>query len=153
MKNRRSRLLIEPHFQTRLCLGLGGWVLLSTLITALVTYAVLSWADSKTAGDFFYIVQETGTHPEIFTRTEIILPALLVSLAINLSLTFLFALLYSQRLAGPIHRLITEMVKIERGDKVKTSFHLRDTDELQDIGMAFDALLKRLEEKGVLKTK
>jgi len=153
MKNRRSQLLIEPHFQTRLILRLGGWVLLSTLVTALVTFGALTWADSKTAGDFFYVVQETGTHPEIFTRTEIILPSLLISLAINLTLTFIFSLLYSQRLAGPIHRLITEMVKIERGDKIKTSFHLRDSDELQDIATAFDAMLKRLDEKGVLKKK
>jgi hypothetical protein len=153
MKNRRSQLLIEPHFQTRLILRLGGWVLFSTLITALVTYFALAWADAKTAGDFFYVVQETGTHPEIFSRTEIILPALIISLAVNLTLTFLFALLYSQRLAGPIHRLITEMVKIERGEKVKPAFHLRDNDELQDVAMAFDALLKRLDEKGVLKKK
>ncbi len=153
MKNRRAQLLIEPHFQTRLILRLGGWVLLSTIVTALVTFAALTWADAKTAGDFFYIVQETGTHPEIFTRTEIILPSLLISLAINLTLTFVFALFYSQRLAGPIHRLITEMVKIERGDLVRTSFTLRDSDELQDIATAFDALLKRLDEKGVLKKK
>lgn len=127
MKNRRSRLLIEPHFQTRLILRLGAWVLLSTLITAAVTL--------------------------IFLRTRIILPPLLISLAINLALTFIFTLLYSQRLAGPIHRLITEMVKIERGDTVKPLFNLRGSDELQDIAVAFDGMLKRLEAKGALKTK
>ncbi|PCI38279.1 MAG: hypothetical protein COB53_04995 [Elusimicrobia bacterium] len=153
MKNRRTKLLIEPHFQTRLILRLGAWVLLSTVMTAFVTFGALTWADLKTAGDFFYVVQEAGTHPEIFTRTEIILPSLLISLAINISLTFIFALFYSQRLAGPIHRLITEMVKIERGDKVKPSFHLRDSDELQDVAFAFDAMLKRLDEKGALNTK
>ncbi len=153
MKNRRGRLFIEPHFQTRLILRLGGWVLFSTAVTALVTFGALTWADMKTAGDFFYVIQETGTHPEIFTRTEIILPSLFISLTINLTLTFIFALMYSQRLAGPIHRLITEMIKIERGEKVKTSFHLRDSDELQDVATAFEAMLKRLEEKGALKTK
>ncbi|MFH1724418.1 MAG: hypothetical protein ABII00_07330 [Elusimicrobiota bacterium] len=148
MKNRRSKLLIEPRFQRRLMLRLTGWVLLSTILTAGVLYLFLAIADQQAAGEFFYIVQEPGSHPELLSRTQIVLPAMVTALVINLVLTLAFSLYYSQKLAGPIHRIIHDMTKLTEGGKMKAAFRLRGNDEFQDVGKAFDALLKKLAELG-----
>ncbi|MBI3300082.1 MAG: hypothetical protein HYZ75_18095 [Elusimicrobia bacterium] len=150
-KNRRGRFFIEPNFQRRFMARLAGWTAVSTLITGTVVYALLLQADARSAGEFFYVVQEAGSHPEMLSHTAIVLPALALSLALNLALSLVFALVYSQRLAGPIHRFKTDIERLEKGEPVKPVFHLRGKDEFQDLGHAFDALLKRLAEKGFLK--
>jgi nitrogen fixation/metabolism regulation signal transduction histidine kinase len=83
----------------------------------------------------------------ILNRTEIILPALAISLIINLGLSLSFALVYSQRLAGPVYRLTQDMLKLARGEPMKLHFQLRQTDELQEVAHAFDTLLKSLARK------
>lgn len=150
-KNRRGRLLIEPHFQQRFMARLAGWSTVSTLVTAGVIYALLAQADQKSSGQFFYVVQEAGAHADPLSRTQIVLPALAVSLVVNLGLTLLFALLYSQRLAGPVYRFKADMEKLVRGEPLKPVFHLRGGDEFQNVAHAFEALLKKLAEKGFLK--
>ena len=129
---------------------LAGWACLSTLVTAAIIYGFLIIADQQAAGEYFYIIQEPGTHPEIMSLREIVLPALVISLFANLLMTLAFSLVYSQRLAGPIHRLITEMTRATRGEKMKPRFHLRGADEFQDVAHAFDGLLKKLSDKGFI---
>ena len=150
-KERRGQLFIEPNFQKRFMARLAGLTAVSTLLTGGVLYVLLAQADKRSAGEYFYVVQEAGSHPEVLSQTEIVLPALALSLAVNLTLSLVFALLYSQRLAGPIHRFKMDIEKLEKGAPVKPAFHLRPGDEFQDLGRAFDALLKRLLEKGFLK--
>lgn len=145
--NKRRQLLVEPRFQVQFTLRMAGWVTLATCITAAITLAFLAAADRRMAGDFFFIMQEAGTHPVLLNRTEIILPALAVSLAVNLVLSAAFALLYSQRLAGPVYRLSQDMLKLSRGEHPKLPYQLRESDELQEVAHAFDALLKSLEHK------
>ncbi|MEK7744889.1 MAG: HAMP domain-containing protein [Elusimicrobiota bacterium] len=148
---KRRKLLIEPRFQVQLMLRMAAWAVLATLITGGCILFFLAMADQKAAGDFFFVVPEAGTHPVMFNRVQIVLPALAISLAVNLVLGVFFTLLYSQRLAGPLHRLTQDMLKVARGEPVKLGFHLRDSDELQEVAHAFDSLLKSLAEKGFLK--
>jgi len=148
--NRRKRLLIEPRFQIQMMLRLAGWSALATLITAACLVLFLLVADQRSPGDFFFVRPEAGSHPTLFKRTDIILPAVAVSLAVNLALSLAFALFYSQRLAGPLHRISQDMLRIARGEPVKPIFHLRGSDEMQEVAHAFEALLKVLAEKGLL---
>ncbi|MDE2293190.1 MAG: hypothetical protein KGL53_14000 [Elusimicrobia bacterium] len=150
-KNRRGRLLIEPTFQRHFMLRVAGWTTVSTLVTGAVLYLLLLQADRRSAGEFFYVVQQAGSHAQPLSRTEIVLPALALSLIVNLVLTLAFSLAYSQRLAGPLHRFKTDVQKLERGEPLKAAFHLRGGDEFQDVARAFDGLLRRLAEKGFLK--
>lgn len=150
IKSRRKTLLIEPHFQTRFMIRLTGTVIIATLLTAAVVYGFLAVADQNSAGEFFYVIQEPGTHPELLSRTQIILPALLLSLIGNLVLTLGFGLYYSQKLAGPVHRLILDMRRLVAGEPMKPHFQLRSADEFQEVGRAFDSLLKLLADKGIL---
>jgi methyl-accepting chemotaxis protein len=145
--NRRRKLLVEPRFQIQMILRLAGWSALATLITAACIVAFLLVAEQRSPGDFFFVSPEAGSHPVIFRRSDLIIPAVGVALGANLALSLLFALLYSQRLAGPIHRLSQEMLRVARGEPVKPSFHLRSTDELHELAHAFDTLLKTLSEK------
>ncbi|TPW20042.1 MAG: hypothetical protein FD126_2080 [Elusimicrobia bacterium] len=150
-KNRRGKLFIEPVFQKRFLARMAGWTAVSTLVTGGILYVLLAQSDQRSAGEFFYVVQEAGTHPELLSRSQIVLPALGLSLAVNLLLTLVFSLVYSQRLAGPIHRFKTDIEKLEKGEPLKAAFHLRDADEFKDLAHSFDGLLKRLAEKGFLK--
>ena len=99
---KRRKLLIEPRFQVQLMLRMAAWAVLATLITGGCILFFLTMADQKAAGDFFFVVPEAGTHPVMFNRVQIVLPALAISLAVNLVLGVFFTLLYSQRLAGPL---------------------------------------------------
>jgi len=150
-ENRRSKLLIEPRFQIQFMLRLAGWVTLATLVTAAVACAVVLFVQSRMSGDFFYVTPVAGSHPALLSLAQIIIPALAISLPINLALTLVFSLFYSNRLAGPIHRLHTDMLKVARGEKVRHQFALRESDEMQEVGHAFDTLLKSLMEKGYVK--
>lgn len=149
--NRRSRLLIEPRFQIQFMLRLAGWVTLATLVTAAVACAALLIVQRKMSGDFFYVTPVDGSHPALLSLSQIIVPALAVALPVNLALTLVFALYYSNKLAGPVHRLHTDMLKLARGEKIKLHFALRDSDEMQEVAHAFDTLLKSLAEKGYAK--
>ncbi|MFA5138553.1 MAG: HAMP domain-containing protein [Elusimicrobiota bacterium] len=151
MMNRRRKLMIEPRFQMQFMLQIAGWVTLATLITAVVACGVLAVMESRMAGDFFYITRAAGAHPRWFSLSQLILPALVISLPINLLLTLVFALYYSNRLAGPLHRLTQDILRLARGEKTRLDFALRDADEMQEVAHAFDALLKTLTEKGYLK--
>ena len=148
MKNRRSKLLIEPRFQIQFIIRLSGWVALSTVLTAVLVAFIILAANNKLSGDFFYVTQSAGSHPVWLNLWQILLPALAVCLPINLVLTLIFALYYSQKLAGPVYRLEQDMLKVSRGEKVKLAFALRESDEFQEVAHAFDALLKKLAEKG-----
>jgi methyl-accepting chemotaxis protein len=143
--------MIEPRFQMQFMLQIAGWVTLATLITAVVACGVLAVMESRMSGDFFYITRTAGAHPRWFSLSQLILPALVISLPINLLLTLVFALYYSNRLAGPLHRLTQDILRLARGEKARLDFALRDSDEMQEVAHAFDALLKTLSEKGYLK--
>lgn len=145
--NKRKTLLIEPRFQVHLMLRLAGWVTLATALTGGVMFAFLAVADRRAAGDFFFVVREAGYHPVLLHRSDILLPALAVSLAVNLVLCLAFTLFYTQRLAGPLHRLRQEMLRLARGEKPSLPFRLRDADELQELANAFDTLLHSMERK------
>lgn len=146
--NRRSRLLIEPRFQIQFMIRLAAWVALATLVTAAVVCVAVLFVQHRLTGDFFYVTPVSGSHPAILTLAQIIIPAVCISLPINLVITLVFALYYSNRLAGPIHRLHVDMLKVARGEKVRRQFSLRGSDEMQEVAHAFDTLLKGLAEKG-----
>lgn len=148
MKNRRSKLLIEPRFQLQFILKLTGWVTLSTILTAVIVVVIIFATNDRLAGDFFYVSPHAGTHPVWLSLWQIVLPALAVALPLNLILTMVFALLYSQKLAGPLHRLEVDMLRAARGDKTQVHFQLRDSDEFQEVAHAFDALLQKISQKG-----
>ena len=150
-ENRRSKLLIEPRFQIQFMLRLAGWVTLATLVTAAVACTVILVIQHRMSGDFFYVTPVAGSHPTLLTLAQIIVPALAISLPVNLALTLVFALYYSNKLAGPVHRLQTDMLKLARGEKIKLNFAMRESDEMQEVAHAFDTLLKSLAEKGYAK--
>ena len=144
MSNKRRTVLVEPRFQIPFVVRLAGWVSLSTLLTAALVLLFLAASDRSATGDFFYVTPEDGSHPVLLSRSRIVLPAVGLSLTVNLALAVVFALYYSQRLAGPLHRLKEDMLRLARGEKLPLDFSLRESDEWQDVAHAFDALLKSL---------
>ncbi|MFA6092410.1 MAG: hypothetical protein WCU88_07510 [Elusimicrobiota bacterium] len=151
INNRRRLLLVEPRFQLQMMLRMAGWAVLATLVTAACLELFLLAAEQRWPGDFLFVRPEAGMHPMMFKRSEIALPAVAVALAVNLLLSLVATLLYSLRLAGPLHRLSQDMLRIARGEPVRRDFQLRESDELQEVGRSYDALLKTLAEKGILK--
>ena len=142
MRTPRRRLLVEPRFQVPFLARMAGLVGLSTIMTAALVVALLAGSDP--GGDYFLVRPEEGSHPLLLSRTQIALPAVALSLAVNLALCLVFALYYSQRLAGPLHRLKEDMLRLARGEKLPLHFQLRESDEWQDVAHAFDTLLRAL---------
>lgn len=148
MNKRRGKLLIEPRFQLAFILRLSGWAGLATLVTAAALGAAILAAESRLSGALVYA---SGAEATALSLWHVLLPALAVALPLNLALTLFFALYYSRGLAGPVHRLGQDMLRLARGEKTELSFSLRESDELQELAHAFDALLKSLARKDAAK--
>lgn len=139
----RRRIIIEPGFQFRFITRLAAWVAFATLVTGLVTWIALSYQDGLIVGDYFYILPEGGAPPKIMSHSAIILPTVLLSLIVNLTLSILFALFYSRRLAGPVHKLRLAIERLTKGEKVQTPFRLRKQDEFHDLATTFNDFLQK----------
>ncbi|MFA5117646.1 MAG: hypothetical protein WC695_02210 [Candidatus Omnitrophota bacterium] len=75
---------------------------------------------------------------------------LLTVLPVVLMCVGILALLYSHRIAGPLYRLEKHLNLLSEG-KNTPPFHFRKYDEFKEVGVAFEQLRKKLEEKGYLK--
>jgi nitrogen fixation/metabolism regulation signal transduction histidine kinase len=75
---------------------------------------------------------------------------LLTILPVILMCVGILALLYSHRIAGPLYRLEKHLYLLSDG-KNTPPFHFRKYDEFKEVGVAFEQLRKKLEEKGYLK--
>lgn len=139
---KRKQILIHPSFQFRMMLRIVGWVTLATVLTGVVLWLFLRSEDARLAGDFFYVTQQAGSHPVLLKRSQIVLPSLVLSLLINLALSLLFGLLYSHRLAGPIHRITHDLRRLIRGDHPGHPFKLRESDEFQEVAQALDEFIR-----------
>ncbi len=79
----------------------------------------------------------------LFGRNENILAVLLVVLLIS---SMIFGLYLSNRIAGPIFRIMREMIKVENiGDMKEIS--LRKDDFFQEVANAYNKLLRKLREQ------
>lgn len=146
-KNSRKKFLVLPSFQLK---WISRFLLLVTFATLLSYISVISyihWLDKKEPGVFFYVTDQFGSDPLTYRRSRILMPPILLSGGISLLITFIFSLLYSHKLAGPIFRLKRELeILLEDKDLTRT-FQLREGDDLDDLVLSLNRTFQNLRQR------
>lgn len=140
---RRKTRLIQPGFQARLLLKLFLLVTVTILVTGMVTLVFVSYQDKKLSGTLFYVTDKAGEDPVLLKRSQVVLPAILISELAGLLIAFIGGLLYSHKLAGPAYRLKSAMEQAAESGRSPGPISLRRFDEFQDLAEALNRLLAR----------
>ena len=120
MANKRKIYLIDPKFQIRFSVGLGLFVLFSSILFSFIVYAhfqhLLSLVHPNLVSNF---------NPETERKKFIIL--FFGSQVLYALLTALAGFFFSHQIAGPIYKLKKFLGEIRRGDSNgQLSFRKRD---------------------------
>lgn len=142
VERRRTRL-IQPGFQARVLFKLFLLVTVATVVTGTVTLAFVSYQDKKLSGTLFYVTDKAGEDPVLLKRSQVVLPAILISELVGLLIAFVGGLLYSHKLAGPAYRLKRVVEEAAETGRAPEPISLRKFDEFQDLAQALNRLLAR----------
>ncbi|MCX8058136.1 MAG: hypothetical protein N3A58_01825 [Spirochaetes bacterium] len=141
--NRRKKFYIDKKFQNRFILSyfeiISFSVLLSITITILYTFFTTEFGENKYSVLFQKIVKGKA---ELISPISLVLPIVLISSIITLAISFVNALFYSHKMAGPIYRLKKSCQELLEGKK-NVSFKVRKDDEFQELS----ELLQKVSEK------
>lgn len=166
-RHRRKKRFIDAELQSRLIVQSVGAIVLSTVLFS-VGFLAFYWV-SYIAGDnlfkeFIVVYKQIETvetvevdgrsvqqrsysveaQPET-SRWRLVLPPLLFNNLLIAGVLSLFAVWYSNRIAGPVYRISTDVrsaVLGKRGVRVR----LRRKDELRDLATQINLLLEELDE-------
>lgn len=131
--NRRKKFYIDKKFQNRFILSYFEIILfsvfLSITITILYTFFTTEFGENKYSVLFQKIVKGKA---ELITPISLVLPIVIISSLITLIISFVNALFYSHKMAGPIYRLKKSCQELLEGKK-NVSFKIRKDDEFQDL--------------------
>ena len=128
----RKRFWIHPGFQRRVILF---WVV-QALVVAICSYFVT-----------IYLASRSATAEQAAMLRELVRPALLVSAGIGFAVSCVAGLVFSHRIAGPVHRIKSSINKIINGNFAEPII-LRQDDELKDLAAAINMLLQYFWLKG-----
>lgn len=118
---RRRRKLIKPGIQLRLVLSFVGLSILGQVLLFLLLGSRLTQAAAGLPGDGGELAQEVP---------RMLLATFAASLAIVVPVTFVFGVLLTFRVAGPIYRFETYLKSLARGEQLGPC-RIRKGDELQ----------------------
>ena len=142
-ENKRRKIFINKAFQGRFILNVFLLILLSGFCSALMIYWITSGdlqAESQTAhGSIGNALDHLGI--SIFIAN-------LAALAIGGTLTIFMVLYASHKIAGPLFRFEKLCEQIGDGQLDGIS-KLREGDQLQDMGRAFDVMITKLRNRKI----
>jgi len=136
---RRRRYLIAKKFQLRF----AGMIVFFMVIVAFFSSITMYYYLWVALGEKLANVYPQGRLIGILRTANL---ALFVRLLLIAPLVFVFAIVLSHRIAGPIYRIRTTLDEILKGDYSKRLF-LRKTDELKDIADRINSLIDLLDKK------
>jgi|YNPMSStandDraft_2_1061718.scaffolds.fasta_scaffold00088_13 sensor histidine kinase YesM len=141
--NRRKKFYIDKKFQNRFILSyfeiIFFSIILSISITISYTFLTTEFGENKYSVLFQKIV---NGKPELISPLSIVLPIIMASSLITLIVSFVNALFYSHKMAGPIYRLKKSCQELIEGKK-NVSFKVRKDDEFHELS----ELLQKVAEK------
>jgi len=142
-KRKRLNLTIKRQFQVWLLARIGGTILLSSLVAAVILY--------------FYARQEVGAsfyeaHITIRHVSDLLIPVVIAGSLVSLISGALLAIFLPQKIAGPIFRIEEDLRYIQNGHLDK-EIRLRDGDPLQDFAETINTTLAILKKGPVDKGK
>lgn len=133
---RRKRFLIKKELQFRYIRLVFILALLASLVTGYTVFAT-GWA---LLGEKLASVYPQGRLVYVFRTTNI---ALVRNLLLISPLIFIFALLFSHKIAGPVYRISRDLGEIAKGN-LALKIRLRKGDELQDLATEINNMTSKL---------
>lgn len=130
IKNRRTKMLIEPTVQTAVAMRLILLWVLTLTFTAGVS-VIMAYFSNPTGSFFTHIGDPRHWMPSIIAFVAI-LPVAVLNL-----------IRFSHRFAGPVHRLRNEMQRLAAGKEVQP-IQLREHDYWQPLAADFNQLAARV---------
>ncbi|WP_321531866.1 methyl-accepting chemotaxis protein [uncultured Desulfuromonas sp.] len=119
-KRKLVNLNVKRRLQLWLLIRIGGIIILTSIISALILYG---YARHETINTFYQ------AHIKIRRVSDLLLPVVLSGSAISLISGALLALFLPQKIAGPLYRIEQELTKVKAGD-FRTKIKLRTKDTL-----------------------
>ncbi len=137
-KYKRRTYFIEKKFQASFILRFCILVVLGTLLTGIVLYLFSSRSTTVTFENTRAVVKTTAD----FILPMLIQTVIIVTIVVGTA-TIILTLFISHRIGGPLYRFKKEMKAIEAGD-LSSIFHIRKTDQLQDVATDLNAMIESL---------
>lgn len=138
--NKRKVHFIDKNFQTKFILKFCILVALGGLLTIGILYF---WAGEAST------VSIVNSRVQVRSTADFILPILIQTVIIVLIIVSLSAIIVtlfvSHKISGPLYRLKGTMENLESGDFAE-DFNIRRNDQLQNIAVTFDNMIKKIRE-------
>jgi methyl-accepting chemotaxis protein len=140
-KYRRRNYYIDKDFQTKFILKFCSLVAFGSALTVALIYWLAR--HSTTVGI-------AHGHVAVHTTAEYLLPLLLQTVFVVLVVVSLAAivmtLLFTHKIAGPLHRLKVMLGQLGEGDFL-SSMRLREGDQLQQVAAAYNEAVEKINGK------
>ena len=140
-KFQRRNYYIDKGFQTSFILDFCSLIAFGSVLIVVLIYWLAR--HSTTVG----IVHG---HVAVHTTAEYLLPLLIQTVCIELVIVSLAAivmtLLFTHKIAGPLHRLKLMLAKLGEGD-FSSSMRLREGDQLQQVAVAYNEAVEKINDK------
>ncbi len=140
-KNKRRNYFIDKEFQTKFILRFCVVV----LVVSLVVEILLFFFSQKSA-----TVAIENTQVIVKKTSDFLLPILIQTLAIVSifcgGAVFVFALLFSHKISGPLYRLKKEIEKLKEAD-FRRNFSIRKSDELKVLAESLNQMCTSLKDR------
>ena len=140
-KHQRRNYYIDKGFQTKFIVKFCLLVAFGSALTVVLIYWLAQHSTTVGIADGRVAVHATA---------EYLLPLLLQTVFIELVIVSLAAIvmtvLFSHKLAGPLHRLKLMLAKLGEGD-FSLSMKLREGDQLQQVATAYNEAIEKVNAK------
>ncbi len=156
--NKRKVVLLDKDFQLQF---IGRFILMIFLISIVIAVCLYGFYYFKyKAGGISLtrFIVEMGNYADnekgmfMTDRFELILVPLAVAFLAFILLSFVFGLVYSHKLAGPVYRLEKSLIQIIEGER-DFEVRLRKGDQFQKFEILLNKLIKKLNDESADITK
>ena len=156
--NKRKVVLLDKDFQLQF---IGRFILMIFLISIVIAVCLYGfyYFKSKAGGiSLTRFIVEMGNYADnekgmfMTDRFELILVPLAVAFLAFILLSFVFGLVYSHKLAGPVYRLEKSLIQIIEGER-DFEVRLRKGDQFQKFEILLNKLIKKLNDESADITK
>lgn len=139
VKKYRRKMLnfhVKNRLQIWLMIRIGGIIILTAIISALVLYG---YARHETVNSFY------DAHIKIRRLSDLLIPVVLAGSSVSLISGTLLAIFLPQKLAGPLYHIEKDLDKIKQGD-LTVRIRLRSSDTLHEFTKQINETINHLDQ-------
>jgi methyl-accepting chemotaxis protein len=138
-KNQRKRLnlQVKRNLQVWLMIRIGGIIILTSIISALILY---SYAHHETINSFY------DAHIKLRRLSDLLIPVVMAGSFVSLIGGALVAIFLPQKLAGPLYRVEKDFADIRDGD-LTVRIRLRNNDSLLSFADRLNSSIDHLDQQ------